>query len=282
MITIQEVLNKSESFFLEKGIDNSRRQAEEVIADSMKLTRTELYMQFDRPMQENELVICREALARRAKGEPCQYILGFVEFHDCIFNVDSRALIPRQETEILVDLIMKELDGMDLSGKVLWDVCTGTGCIGITLKKKFPALKVILSDISEDALALATENAGKNGVEVSCLQGDLLHPFIGTKADFVVCNPPYISLKDFENLEQEVKGFEPKLALVSGNTGLEFYQQLAEGLPLHLNSGGKAWFEIGEKQGKGVKAVFSAQEWTKVEYQNDWSGHDRFFFLEIE
>lgn len=282
MITIREVLKKSEGFFQAKGIANPRRQVEEVIADALDLPRIELYMQFDRPLESKELDHCRKVVARRGNGEPNQYIRGFVDFHECKFKVDSRVLIPRQETEILVDIIAKELNDCDLPGKVLWDVCAGSGCIGISLKKKFPELEVVLSDISEDALVIAKQNAIENEVDVSCVQGDLLQSFSGKKADYIVCNPPYIANHEFEALEREVKEFEPKLALVSGESGLEFYQRLADELPEFLNANAKVWFEVGEKQGEAVKNTFSASKWKKVEYQRDWSGNDRFFFLEIE
>ncbi len=282
MITIKEVLKKSEDFFQGKGIVNARRQAEEVIADVLDLPRIELYMQFDRPIEAEELDRCRSVIERRGKGEPNQYIRGFVEFHDCKIYVDPRVLIPRQETEVLVDLIAKDLENRDLQGKVLWDVCTGSGCIGISLKKKFPELDIVLSDLSQEALMLARQNAAANEVDVSFIEGDLLQPFSGKKADYVVCNPPYIANHEFDGLEREVRDFEPKQALISGQTGLEFYQRLSKELPDYLNPEAKAWFEIGEKQGKAVKTAFHASKWKKVEYQRDWSDNDRFFFLEIE
>jgi release factor glutamine methyltransferase len=280
MITIKEVLQKSAAFLEEKGVPQSRRQAEEVIADSLELARLELYLQFDRPLVNDEVEKCRQALLRRSKGEPCQYIRGRVEFHDCVFDVDSNVLIPRQETEILVGMIMKDLEHCDLQGKVLWDLCTGSGCIGITLKKRFPELQVILSDASESALEMAGRNALKNGVEVDCILGDLLTPFQNRKAHFVVCNPPYIADREFEGLEREVKEFEPKTALVSGTSGLEFYERLSADLPGLLYQNGRVWLEIGTGQGEAVLKLFSGGRWTNARYLPDWSSHDRFFFVE--
>src|ERR1700688_1627240 len=186
MKTLGEILTLSAEFLQKRGIDRPRRQVEELLSFVLKLPRIELYMQYDRPMIEAELIQLREAVKRRAEGEPWQYIAGEVEFLGCRIKVNKNVLIPRQETEILADRILKELPTTPVE---IWDVCTGSGCIGIALKKKRPDCKVILSDISPEALAVAKENAEKNGVEVELLQGDLLGPFHG-KADIIVCNPP--------------------------------------------------------------------------------------------
>lgn len=282
MKTLLEVLNLSTDFLKAKKISNPRRQAEELLADALNTSRLQLYLEFERPLVEAELEVCRKFLARRASGEPLQYIKGEVEFSDCRFNVNKSVLIPRQETEILVEKIAKELNRLGTRGKVLWDVCCGSGCIGISLKKKFPELRVLLSDISREALVLAKANAVKNGVEVECFEGDLLMPFAGQKCDYFVCNPPYISQAEFEGLDREVKGFEPEKALVGGVTGLEFYERLARELPQVLTRSGRGWFEMGKGQGDAILKMFLAKPWVNCRYEQDWSGHDRFFFLEIE
>lgn len=282
MKTVLEIVNLSKKFLEERGVHSSKRSAEQVIADALGVNRLELYMQFDRPLSDEELVDCREAIQRRSKGEPPQYIRGFVEFYDCKILTDRSVLIPRQETEILVDEIAKELSQMELKDKELWDVCTGSGCIGLALKKRFPELNVVLSDISVEALQIAKTNAIENNVSVEILQGDLLEPFGARKADFIVCNPPYISEAEYQELEREVKDYEPYQALVSGSLGLECYQQLSKGLQERLNKGGRAWFEMGSGQGKWIKKLFDQAGYGKTFIKNDWSGHDRFFFLEIE
>ncbi len=147
----------------------------------MKVPRLQLYMDFERPLNQPELDLCRARLVRRGKGEPLQYIRGEIEFLDCLIKLTPAVLIPRQETEILVDKIIGRLKRQELSGKILWDVCCGSGCIGIALKKKFPTLQVVLSDLSSEALQVARENAQANGVDVSFMQGDLLNPFAGKK-----------------------------------------------------------------------------------------------------
>jgi release factor glutamine methyltransferase len=234
-------------------------------------------------LNEDELDLARKNLARRSKREPWQYIRGYVDFYDCEILVNSHVLIPRQETEILVDMICKSLekDG-DLEGKSFWDVCTGSGCIGIAIKKKFPALNVTLSDVSSDALKMAKINAEKNGVTVNFLQGDLLKPFSGRQTNYLVCNPPYIRDDEYNKLETEVKDYEPIQALISGPTGLEFYEALSLELKDVILPRGKAWFEMGTGQGVKIFDMFKDASWTNLKVQKDWSQHDRFFLLENE
>jgi release factor glutamine methyltransferase len=281
--TILEILNLSANYLTRKGIIEPRLQAEELISQALDLKRMDIYVQFDRPLVDEELAKCRSWLQRRGQGEPLQYIHGQVEFFNCVIKVTPAVLIPRQETEILVDKIIKVLaQEVSLSGKVLLDLCCGSGYIGIALKKQFPELTVYLSDISAKALEIARENANNNGVDVEFLEGDLLLPFKDRSADFIVCNPPYISEKEFPALDVEVRAYEPRQALVGGESGLEFYERLAGELPLHLNSGSKVWFEIGSNQGEAVNKLFKAAIWKKCCVDKDWSGHDRFFSLEIE
>jgi len=265
-----------------KGVADPRRQAEQIIADVLNVKRTQIYLNGRRPLTEKENQMCQSAISRRAQREPPQLIKGTVEFLDCVIEVTSDVLIPRQETEILADKAIAALSTCLLQGRVLWDVCTGSGCIGIAMKKKYPDLKVVLSDISDSALALAEKNAKQNGVDVEILQGDLLRPFQERKADFIICNPPYVSLADYDLLDPEVKLFEPKIALIASSGGLAFYERLAETLPQYLNNGGKVWLEIGSNQGQAVSNLFLSPIWKQVLFEQDWAGHDRFFFLEIE
>ena len=282
MKTVKEIIGLSTTYLQEKGVKEPRRQAEELLSDQLGVPRLELYVNFDRPLEEKELVVSRERLQRRGKGEPAAYIHGQVEFLGCDLKVTRDVLIPRSETELLADRIVKELKGQDLKGKQLWDVCCGSGCLGVSIKKQLPELEVILSDLSEAALKLVEENAKRNDVEVTLLQGDLLAPFGSEKTDYLVCNPPYVTESEYQELDHEVRDFEPRGALVSGNSGLEFYSRLKDGLPAAMNSGGKAWFELGTGQGSEVKDLFGGAPWSEVRVEQDWSGHDRFFFLAIQ
>jgi release factor glutamine methyltransferase len=273
MKTLGEILTLSADFLQKRGIDRPRRQVEELLSYVLKLPRIELYMQYDRPMMELELTQLREAIKRRAEGEPWQYIAGQVEFLGCRIHVNKNVLIPRQETEILADKILKELPATPVE---IWDVCTGSGCIGIALKKKRPDCNVVLSDISSEALTVAKENAAQNGVDIEALQGDLLKPFQGRKADLIVCNPPYIFEKDYSQLDREVRDFEPKIALVGG---LVFYQRLASELQNYLQPGAKVYLEMGTGMGAQVNNLFQGSFWKKKEILSDWASHDRYLVL---
>lgn len=281
MKTIKEIMQLSAQYFAGRGIESPRRESEELLSYALGLKRIQLYMYYDRPLEEWELEKCRAFLRRRAQGEPFAYIAGLVDFFDCKILVNPKVLIPRQETEILLDLVCKEITHEEWQGKHVWDLCCGSGCLGIGLKKKFPFLNVILSDISAEALEVARHNACKNDVEVSFLQGDLLLPFKGMKADLVICNPPYISEIEYAVLDPSVRDHEPKIALWGGPTGLEFYQRLCSELPRFLHSDSKAWFEIGAQQGNDIRTLFNAPPWHQGTVMKDWSGHDRFFRVQL-
>lgn len=273
MKSIQEILKLSEKYLQERGVKNSKRVAEDVVSSALSLKRMDLYLNFDRPLHEPEIERCREYLKRRAKGEPLQYIIGEVEFLNTKIKVSPAVLIPRQETEILASMIIEELSALDLKGKVLWDICTGSGCLAISISKALPDLKLFASDISRDALLIAQENAKNASVEVNFLEGDLLNPFKGMKADFIVCNPPYVSEDEYPLLEREVKEFEPKLSLVAKEGGLEFYQRLHTDLASHLLPHSIIWLEIGSLQGLQIQEIFQEKP-SKI--LKDWSGLDRF------
>ncbi len=279
---LREILLLATQFLEKAGVAAPRREAEFLLARWASLSRTELYMNLDRPCTEGELVSLRALLKRRAKREPLSYIFGETEFFGAFFEVGPAALIPRNETEILVakvaDIIKKEV----ATPLVVLDLCCGSGCIGMSLKKHFPAIELYASDLSVEALALARRNSVKNGLSVEFLQGDLLAPFLPRKADLILCNPPYISESEFKDLEPEVRLFEPKMALVSGATGLEFYEKLERTLPEALKPHGKVVFEIGGLQADALFALFAAPIWVNKRVEKDFGGHDRFFFLEIE
>ncbi len=279
MKTVGEILRATSAFLEKKKVDRPKRLAEELLAFALGMKRIELYMQFERLLVESELAQMRLWIKRVVSGEPLEYILGEVEFYGCRIKVDRRVLIPRPETEILVDSIVKKIGSPPRS---VWDVCTGSGYIGIALKKKFPEIAVTLSDLSSDALACAAENAALNGVDVEILQGDLLEPFTGRKTDIVVVNPPYVSENEYFSLDPSVRDFEPKMALVGGEKGTEFYERLERDLPRFLNARGRVFLEIGSTQGDAVQRIFSTPIWRELERLADWSGKERFIFLEIQ
>ena len=278
-MNIGELLTITSSFLKEKNCSRSRRVAEELIGFVLQLKRLDLYMHFDRPVMESELEVLRPLLKRAVKGEPVEYITGKLSFSRCSLTVTKDVLIPRPETEILVEMACRQILRENL---VVWDICTGSGCIGLAVKKAFPQFRVTLSDVSAKALEIAAINAKKNGVDVELLQGDLLIPFLGRKADVIFCNPPYISAKDFLSLDRSVRDFEPEWALVGGEDGVQFYRRLRDELPAYLNASAKIFFEIGFNQGESLLKLFSNSHWKNVRVEKDWAGHDRFFFLEFE
>lgn len=271
MKSIGELIQLSADYLAERKIERPKRLAEELLSHVLRMKKMDLYLQFDRPVLESELTLLRELLKRSAKGEPFEYLVGEVEFFGCKIKVSPSVLIPRPETELLVEMISKEV-----KKGVLWDICTGSGAIAIALKKKEPELTVTASDISPQALALARENAKINQVQVEFLEGDLLAPFKGRKADFIVCNPPYISEGEYAALDPSVREYEPQGALIGGNRGTEVYERLQRELPPFLNPGAKLFFEIGAGQGEAVKQIFGG----RGEVFKDYAGHSRFFFLE--
>jgi release factor glutamine methyltransferase len=277
MFTLRDILSRSESFLEENKLENPRRHAELLVCDILAMKRIDLYMNIDKPLNEQEITACRDALMRRARKEPLEYISGKAAFYGCELAITPAVLIPRQETELLVDIIATDLKDIDTTGKVLWDICCGSGCIGIALKKKFPELTVHLSDVSSKALEIAEYNAEKNDAAVIIHCGDLLAPFAGKYADFVTCNPPYIPQEEYDALDSGVRDYEPQVALCSGATGLEIYQRLAAELPHHMNKGGKTWMEMGYNQGEDIAKIFTTPAWSSCDVKDDLSGHNRFF-----
>lgn len=282
MKSVLEVLKATTSYLQQKGFEQPRREAEELLARALNVSRMQLYLDFERPLPEEELALCRSFLQRRLAGEPFGYIAGKQEFLNCELLINPSVLIPRQETEILADKIVAVLKEETLENKRLLDLCCGSGCLGLSLKKAMPELHVTLSDVSPEALEVAKKNGELNDVTVEYVKGDLLTPLAGQKFDYLVCNPPYISESAYALLTPDVKNFEPRLALVAGASGLEIYAKLADSLPSILNEGAKVWFEIGFDQGESVPALFEAPCWKNKVLSKDWSGHNRFFFLEFE
>lgn len=278
MKTLGEVLALSHQFLEKGGVPFPRRVAEELLSRVFSLKRLDLYTHFDRPLLETELIKLRPLLQRALKKEPVAYLLGNVPFFQSMIRVSPAVLIPRPETEQLVAKGLENLKGQE--GISVLDLCCGSGCIGISLKKASPSWRVALSDLSSDALAIARENAEKNGVEVEIAQGDLLEPWKGRLFDAVFCNPPYVSDAEYPLLDASVRDFEPKMALVAGERGLCFYEKLEKELPEVLSPGAKLFFEIGEKQGKAILELFSGAYWKQKEIYKDWAGRDRFFFVE--
>lgn len=255
------------------GIEDAEKEARYLVCDALELTPGDLQIDPEREINPGQLKRLVFYLERRCKREPLQYIHGEVEFFGCRLKVNRHVLIPRPETEQLVELLAAQFK----SGEV-WDLCCGSGAIGIALKKANPELAMTLSDVSRFAVDIARENAAQNDVNCQFSEGDLFEPFTGRRADVIVSNPPYVTIKEFNTLQPEVRNFEPKEALVAGVDGLDFYRRFARHGKKYLNPGGRLILEIGFNQGQSIMALFEDEGWDVLELRKDWSGRDRFFF----
>ncbi len=281
MKTVGEILRLSASFLSDRGIEHSRRVAEELLAHALKQKRLDLYLAFDRPLEEGELREFRPLLQRAARREPLQYILGEVDFHRVSLAVTSDVLIPRPETEEMVERMIAELEGLDLAGALFVDLCSGSGCIGIAMKKALPQLQVLLADLSPQAMQVARANAARNQVEVLCAIGDLLTPLQGRQVHFLACNPPYVAEKEWIGLAPSVRDFEPYGALVAPEEGRAFYRRLSQEMAPYLHPHARVFLEIGAAQ-RDVESFFDHPPWCKIRGILDRSGRNRFIFLEKE
>ena len=276
MRTVGEVLHLSVDHVRKKG-GRPRNEVEELIAHTLGMKRLDLYLMFDRPLEEDEIAPIRKGTARLAADEPLAYILGMAPFYGREFIVTPDVLIPRPETEVLVSVTEKWL-AEQLSPGTIVDVGTGSGCIGLTLKALFPSWRVVLSDISEKALAVARRNAERFRLDVEVVQGDLLRSFSG-KAECIVSNPPYLSSAEWKALDRSVAEFEPKEALMAGPTGIEMYGRLFAALKEKLVPGGFCAVEIGAVQGQAVGTL--AQSIGKASLSQDLAGRDRVLCLTV-
>lgn len=269
MKTVRELFFPGVDYLEKHGIEAPRRSMESLLMHRLHMERMELFMSFDKPLSEDEVAAVRADLKRRGAGEPLAYIEGKCEFLGCHLTLSPAVLIPRPETEWITDTIIHKLKKLDLSNKILLDIGTGSGCIAIALKKHLPALAVYASDISPQALEIARANAHRNGTEVHFLEGDLLAPFKGKTADFIIANLPYIGT--LETISAEVSNFEPHTALYSGADGLDHYRALAREVdPMTV-----LWLEIGPSQGSALIELFGGGTITA-----DYAGHPRLFSLE--
>ncbi|NGX35033.1 MAG: Release factor glutamine methyltransferase [Candidatus Anoxychlamydiales bacterium] len=279
---IPSLLKTATEFLNEKKIKNAKISAEILLSHILKIKRSDLFLNFDKTLVEDDIKKYEHFIKRRAKKEPIEYITGKVDFYGCEILVDKNVLIPRVETEILVDLICKKLEKDNLDGKILIDLCTGSGVVAIALKKRFPRLKVMGGDISKKAFNIAKKNAKLNNVNAFFELGDLLKPFKNVKADFIVSNPPYVSEIEYLALDEDVKNFEPKKALIAKDGGLEFYKKIEKQIFTYVNPKAKLFFEIGYLQKKEVLNIFSDKKYVLKQVIKDFSKKDRFFFVEIE
>lgn len=274
--TVVELIGWTAEYLDGKGIGNARLNAELLLAGVLGLKRLDLYLQFDRPLEAAELAEFKGRLRRRARREPLQYIEGEAAFRDLRLRVDSRVLIPRPETELLVDEVLAWARGR--SGLRALDVGTGSGAIALSLAAEGPFERIVATDLSEGALEIASSNrrGAAPAVPVEFRHGEGYAPVPGERFDMVVSNPPYIAEGERDSLEPEVREWEPAAALFAGPTGLEVIRELVAGAPAHLVPGGLLALEIGETQGQAVAdAVRGTGAFREPCVRRDLTGRDR-------
>lgn len=273
--TVLEVLQSTTAYFEKHQIESPRLNAEQLLAHVLGKTRMDLYLDFERTLSETELIPLRDLVKRRGQGEPLQHLLGTVEFCGQTFAIDKRALVPRPETEELVELIVSEVGGQRSEVRIA-DIGTGSGVIALSLAKKFPQAEVFAVDISGDALALARENAARLGLSarVRFQKGDLLEN-LSERFDLIVANLPYVSMQDKNLLAREVL-HDPEVALFAGPTGEEQVRRLIEQAPQYLEPQGLLALEIGINQSEGLTDFLRKKNYHDIQSKKDYSGITRF------
>ncbi|RLC52450.1 MAG: peptide chain release factor N(5)-glutamine methyltransferase [Candidatus Cloacimonadota bacterium] len=267
---IKEILKWTSNFFKTKKIENARLNAELIISHILKINRLNLYLQFDRILTVSERKKIKELILRRATFEPLQYVLGECEFYGNRIIVNSAVLIPRPETELLVERIIKD----NASVKSFLEIGTGSGAVAIALKMNFPESKADASDISEEALAVAKQNSDNNGTQINFIKSDIFSE-IKEKYEIIVSNPPYISAEEYGNLSPEITEFEPKIALLAKENGLFFYKKILSEAKEFLCENGCIYFEIGSKQADKIREIALKNGFENISVFKDLNGFDR-------
>ncbi|MGO9245903.1 MAG: peptide chain release factor N(5)-glutamine methyltransferase [Verrucomicrobiia bacterium] len=280
-MTILEVINKTTPYFEKQGIESPRLTIELLLAHLLRKKRLQLYLEFERELEETTLEALRGMVKRRVAGEPLQYITGEAEFCGLRLMVDRRVLIPRPETELLVEAVAGRLKPgvrSERSAVRIVDVGTGSGCIAIALAKRFPGAEIIALDASRDALDVARGNATLHQVEknIRFLESDLLVNLDDSlRADVIVSNPPYIADGEMAKLPKEVRDFEPVTALQAGEDGLKVIRRLVMDARRFLSPSGFLALELGAGQRAAVEEFFGQQGYDVVEVVKDLQGHER-------
>ncbi len=267
MVKLRDAYKKAQEILKENGIEDFKSDAFFLIEGIYKIKRAELLSD-----KEVDFKVLEKALERRIKGEPCAYITGETEFMGLPFKVNKNVLIPRQDTENLIEFLLERTE----KGAEILDLCTGSGCIGISLKKYVENSAVTMVDVSEGAISVAKENALLNKEDVTIVKDDVLNSsYEYGKYDLIVSNPPYIEEETIETLDKTVKEFEPRLALDGGKDGLVFYRKIAKDFKKYLKENGRLAFEIGFNQGEAVKEILEENGYLNIEVIKDYNNNNR-------
>lgn len=267
-------------YLTEKGIESPRLTAELLITHVLEMPRIQLYVNFDKPLTQKQLDQLRELVKRTANHEPFQYLIGKTEFYSLPIQVSPDVLIPRPETELLVERAIEFVRPLD--NPTVLDLCTGSGCIAVAIAKNAPNAKIIATDISEQALQIAENNIRTHSLEntVKLLAGSLFEPLIdgleNDTFDLIVSNPPYVSDVEYSQLAPNVREYEPKQALHGGTDGLEIYRKILAKIKPHLKPHAALMLEIGCNQGLDVKNLIEKTGIFKnIKIEKDLSNNDR-------
>jgi release factor glutamine methyltransferase len=274
--TVVEMIRWTTTYLAGKGFHNPRLNGELLLAGTLGIKRLDLYLQFDRPLSPEELAEYRARLLRRAKREPLQYIEGIAHFRDLVLKVDRRVLIPRPETEVLVDAVLEWARGQ--TELTALDVGTGSGAIALALATEGPFARVVATDLQSDALEVARANHAEAapGAPVEFRLGDGYAPVAGERFHAVVSNPPYVRLSDRDTLDTEVRDWEPATALFAGGDGLDVVRGLITGASGVLCAGGLLALEVGADQAHGVAEMIRGQGgFQEPAVRKDLAGRDR-------
>ena len=276
-----DLIHWAESYLKEKEFDNPRAEIEWLLCALLDCNRLNVYLRFEEPLSQSQLTTLRSWVKRRLKNEPLQYITGSCDFYGRQFLINSQVLIPRPETERLIDIAIEKMKGID--SPTILDVGTGSGCIATTLGLEIPASKVLGLDVSLDALEVANENKAKLCSEnVLFIEMDILNTFPEKLFDLLVSNPPYIPKNEMENLIKDVKDFEPVIALEDENNGFTFYKRFAEIGRTLVKPG--AWFVLEVGMGDHpsmVQSIFSNSGYLNVELIKDYNGDNRVLVVQV-
>jgi release factor glutamine methyltransferase len=284
MVKAIEKLKEIALFLKSKGIKDSTKEAEILILKALSISKSDLYTKSFDIAEDIEKKI-DEFVERRAKGEPIQYIIGHVEFFDLKIYVGKGVLIPRPETELLVEEAIKLLREFTPygSGFTILDLCTGSGCIALALAKNFPEAIIYGIDSSEIAINYAIRNAEENNIKnVNFLKGDLFEPVKDRRFDCIISNPPYIKRKDLKKLQREIREYEPAQALDGGEDGLHYHRRILKEASNHLKEKGIIILEIGFNQADDVLLIANKAGFSKVNFIKDYSGIERICIIRYE
>jgi release factor glutamine methyltransferase len=275
--TVEGVLRWATDDFRGRGIDRPRLDAEVLLAHALGTTRMQLVIDAKRPLEPEELARFRDLVKRRRAREPVAYLVGVREFYGRQFRVDRRVLVPRPDTETLVDVALARTEARSLSMRAL-DLCTGSGCVAITLSRQRPTARVHATDLSADALAVARENALRLGAyTVSFSLGDLFAalPAGAGPFDVIVANPPYIATAEVEALDRDIKDFEPRQALDGGADGLAVIRRIVDLAPTWLARGGFLATEVAAGEAADAAELFAARGFANVTITRDYGRVER-------